>query len=304
VDVREEAKRLFLEEHLPPVEIARRLGIPAGTIRGWKSKDLWEPGTLERRNVPERSKPIEKHEPESGLTDAQEVFCQAFIRTFNASSAYRASHPESTHRSAWSNGYRMLQNEKVRTRIEQLKAEKFKALMVNQDDVIELYMRIAFADIGDFVEWGRDTVPVMGPFGPIELKDEETGEKIMLTKDINVVRFRESADVDRQILAEVKQGRDGASVKMLDKQKALDFLAQYFLMNPLDRHRVDYDKKRLEIEEWKVNGNPDASLDVAKQSQAIADLINSPAGERRIEDHMPSGGAVDDPIRASDEASD
>lgn len=40
------------------IEIAERLGISAGTVRGWKSKDKWEPkikGTFQKKNT-ERSK--------------------------------------------------------------------------------------------------------------------------------------------------------------------------------------------------------------------------------------------------------
>lgn len=40
------------------VEIAERLGVSAGTVRGWKSKDKWEPkikGTFQKKNT-ERSK--------------------------------------------------------------------------------------------------------------------------------------------------------------------------------------------------------------------------------------------------------
>lgn len=40
------------------IEIAERLGVSAGTVRGWKSKDKWEPkikGTFQKRNT-ERSK--------------------------------------------------------------------------------------------------------------------------------------------------------------------------------------------------------------------------------------------------------
>lgn len=40
------------------IEIAERLGVSAGTVRGWKSKDKWEPkikGTFQNRNT-ERSK--------------------------------------------------------------------------------------------------------------------------------------------------------------------------------------------------------------------------------------------------------
>lgn len=57
MDVRQEAKRLFTEEHLSAAQIAERLGIPAGTVRGWKSKERWNTGTLERSDGALRAKP-------------------------------------------------------------------------------------------------------------------------------------------------------------------------------------------------------------------------------------------------------
>lgn len=43
-----EAKRLYLEEYLQPAQIAERLGVLAGTVRGWKHKDNWNAGTPKR----------------------------------------------------------------------------------------------------------------------------------------------------------------------------------------------------------------------------------------------------------------
>ena len=62
----------------------------------------------------------------------------------------------------------------------------------------------------------------MGAFGPVEIKDPETGEKTPLMKEVNTVRFRESAEVDGTLITEVKQGKDGASIKLADRMKALD----------------------------------------------------------------------------------
>lgn len=42
------------------IEIAERLGVSAGTIRGWKSKDKWEPkikGTFQKKNTERSKKP-------------------------------------------------------------------------------------------------------------------------------------------------------------------------------------------------------------------------------------------------------
>jgi len=41
MDPREEAKRLFHEEHLSPYEIAKRLNVKPANIRQWKKRDKW-----------------------------------------------------------------------------------------------------------------------------------------------------------------------------------------------------------------------------------------------------------------------
>lgn len=88
-------------------------------------------------------------------------------------------------------------------------------------------MDIAFADITDYLEFGTEEVPVMAMYGPVKVKDEKTGEEKQLTKTVNVVRFKESCNVDGTILSEVKQGKDGASIKLSDRMKALQWLSDH-----------------------------------------------------------------------------
>lgn len=57
---RDKAFEIYSENNgnIELIEIAERLGVSAGTVRGWKSKDKWEPkikGTLQKKNT-ERSK--------------------------------------------------------------------------------------------------------------------------------------------------------------------------------------------------------------------------------------------------------
>lgn len=66
----------------------------------------------------------------------------------------------------------------------------------------------------------------MGPFGPIMVKGED-GKKHELKKMMNTVKFRESTEVDGQLISQIKMGRDGASIKLYDKMKALEWLYQY-----------------------------------------------------------------------------
>jgi len=55
-------------------------------------------------------------------------------------------------------------------------------------DVLDKYIKIAFADITDYVNFGKKEVPLIGAFGPI--KDEDGRE---LSHEINYVDFKESS---------------------------------------------------------------------------------------------------------------
>lgn len=157
-------------------------------------------------------------------------------------------------------------NQGIKQEIERLKEIKRQQIIAGEEDLVDMHMKIAFSDIGDYISFGREEVPVMGPFGPIIVKDEETEENIELTKIINTVKLKESNQVDTQLIKEIKQGRDGVSIKLLDKSKSLDWLDRYFLMNPMDQHKVEYDKRKLEIDlikaEAEIKANePELSVD-------------------------------------------
>ncbi|HGA2365040.1 TPA: phage terminase small subunit [Streptococcus agalactiae] len=60
---RDKAFEIYSENNgnIELVEIAERLGVSAGTVRGWKSKDKWEPkinGTLQKENTERSKKPM------------------------------------------------------------------------------------------------------------------------------------------------------------------------------------------------------------------------------------------------------
>ncbi|MGE3018398.1 phage terminase small subunit [Streptococcus pyogenes] len=59
---RDKAFEIYSESNgnIELIEIAERLGVSAGTVRGWKSKDKWEPkvkGTLQKKNTERSKKP-------------------------------------------------------------------------------------------------------------------------------------------------------------------------------------------------------------------------------------------------------
>ena len=142
-------------------------------------------------------------------------------------------------------------------------------------------MDIAFSDITDYLVFGQKEVPVMGPFGPIKVEDPDTGEKVPVTKIVNVVQFRESDEVDGTLISEVKQGRDGASIKLSDRMKALNWLADHMdFATPEQKAKVR--KLEAETERIQRSGAPENEddgveiiNDIPAEKETGADLGNN-----------------------------
>ena len=246
------------------VEIANQLSLSPGTVRGWKSKDQWEQklnGTFrknmersKKQNIAKReavAKDVEQVLNNTDLTDKQRLFCLYYVRCFNATKAYRKAYGCS-YETAMTNGSSLLRNTKIRGEIYRLKQNRLNREMLDEHDIFQKYMDIAFADITDYVEFGQETVPVMGAFGPVKVRNEETGKEEVMTKEVNAVRFRESSEVDGTLIAEVKQGKDGASVKLMDRMKALNWLAEHMdLASEEQRMRIAHLKAQTD----KLTGN-------------------------------------------------
>lgn len=234
-------------------DIAAELDVPPGTVRRWKSTHGWESERSESRSERSDKKRAEKKPivddgtketlQNNDLTPEQQIFCIYYSRTFNAAQSYQSAYG-CQYTTAVAHGYELLSNVAVRSEIERLKELKRQQIITSTEDVVELQMRIAFADIGNYLSFGREDVQIMGPFGPI--KDPETKEYI--TKEVNAIRLADSGNVDTQIIQEVKQGKDGVSIKLADKQKAFDWLTKYFLMHPESKYRAEYEKRKAEKE--------------------------------------------------------
>lgn len=231
----EKARELFLKGW-KLVDISKELDLPEGTVRRWKSTHNWDNERSDKKNERSLQQKVKiKADVEgqinelienSDLSDKQWLFCCIYVKNFNATKAYQKAYGVDYY-TALAAGPRLLGNVRIKDEINKLKQGRLNKALLSEEDVFQKYMDIAFADITDYVEFGRETVPVMGPFGPIVVKDEETGKKKELKKEINVVRFKECTEVDGTIISEVKQGKDGASIKLADRMKALQWLSDH-----------------------------------------------------------------------------
>lgn len=243
------AKELFLQGR-KLVEIADQLNLPEGTIRRWKSTHHWDSersgknnersdtksersGRKTKRPQKEKASPIaqeiESVVKNEELNDNQRLFCLYYVRCFNATKAYQKAY-NCSYDTAASIGYRLLEKDGVKKEITRLKKNRLNRELLSEEDIFQKYLDIAFADITDYIEFGSEDVPVLSKYGPVQIKDEVTGEKRQLMKRENVVRFKNSKEVDGTILSEVKQGKDGASIKLSDRMKALQWLSDHMDM--------------------------------------------------------------------------
>lgn len=236
-------------------DIAAQLNVPAGTVRRWKSTYKWEDSERSQKES-ERSqnkKSILKDDIASvnenvNLTEKQRLFCLYYVRCFSATKAYQKAY-QCDYFTAKAHGFELLRVVAIKTEIQRLKRSRLNRELLDESDIFQKYMDIAFADVTDFVEFGQDEEYVIGPYGVVEIKDPETGEKKPLTQKINTVRFKESKDVDGTLISEIKNGRNGASIKLADRMRALDWLA--------DHMDLATDEQKARIAALKMKSAPD-----------------------------------------------
>lgn len=256
-------------------DIAEKYGTTINTVKSWKKRYAWsrEKGahktekvcTQKQKGASKMKVPIDDGTKDTlqndGLTSEQQMFCIYYSRTFNAAQSYQKAYGCS-YENAMVEGSKSLRKPKVRKEIERLKEIKRQQIIAGEEDIVELQMRIAFADIGNYMSFGQK-----------EITDSETEDTYM----ISTVDLKESQNTDTQLIQEVKRGKEGISVKLADKQKAIDWLTKYFLMHPDDKYKAEFDRKKAELKD-------NSGEEILKNMQTIADILQNPVPNRTIEE--------------------
>lgn len=264
---KKEARKLY-REGWKLKDIAQKINVPQGTVRRWKAEEGWDehPNKKSERSPNARTKKanarqrapdrVELPEPEEGsraeenseLTGKQSIFCQLYVRSFNATNAYHKAYG-CTRTAAMTNGSRLLKNDKIKAEIERLKKEKVAKLFLDENDIFEKMIEIAFSDITDFLGF-----------------------------DGGVVWLNNSKEVDGTLITEVKQGKDGISIKLADKMKALLWLADHMDMATEEqRAKIDLLKKQ-------------AQNDVDEEDTGVIMIMPTMEGEEENEDNLGTTG--------------
>jgi len=251
---REKAKREYLGGKSLK-KIADELSIKYATLRQWKSREHWPTVVTTKRNTKKQCDNVTNRKQkkltiQGKLTDRQQLFAELYVTNFNATQSYLTAF-QCAYSTAASQGYRLLSSTAVRAYIQNLKETKRQAIFADETDVVEMYMKIAFSSMSDYVTFGRREVQAMNQFGPVTQKQKVGEEEIEtpVMKTVNYVDIKESPQVDAGVISEISQGKEGVKVKLADKMKALEWLGKYFMMNPMDKHKIEYDKKKQELDQ-------------------------------------------------------
>nr|WP_319510176.1 terminase small subunit [uncultured Draconibacterium sp.] len=117
------------------------------------------------------------------MTPKQELFCNAFLETGNASEAYRKAYScgnmktETINR----NAFALINNNKIAARVRELQSELKKNSDIRKEDILEELSCIVFADIRDYVEFNGTTIKFK-PFDKLTDKQARAIESIKETR--------------------------------------------------------------------------------------------------------------------------
>lgn len=168
----------------------------------------------------------------SGLTIKQEKFCLAYVETGNASEAYRRVYNCSKwkDKSVWEKASALLANVKVKSRVDQLKADLVKRHEVTVDRIISELALLGFSNMLDYMQTQDDGTAY------VDLS-KLTREQAAAISEVTVESYMEGNGEDARPVKKVK-------FKLTDKRSALVDLGKHLGMFPSQVNgKIEHDHK-------------------------------------------------------------
>ena len=238
-------------------DIAAKYNVSINTVKSWKTRYGWArnastaPKKKKKSVCIQKTKSVhtkkrtqktaeqeerqeEKREALKALVkvdwmqEKQRLFCLYYLQTHNATSSYQRAYG-CTRAAAAASASRLLNDANIRACIQRLKDERDAGILLRATDVVDLYMRIAFADVSEFVNVSQ-----------------------------GVYTVNDLSEVDTQLIESVKLTKGGGVIVQLnDRMKALQWLSDYFELNPRDGHKAEYQRKMAELRERELLSKED-----------------------------------------------
>ncbi len=146
------------------------------------------------------------------LSNCEEIFCAIYAKCFDAPRAYSKAFGTDFNTSKIE-ASKLIEKESIRERIKQIKTSRFNREMIDAEDVIGMYIKIAFADVTDYVEFGKRT------------QTDESGNEVV----INEVNFKNESGTDFEAapISSISNSKTGWKVNFYDRMKALEWLSKH-----------------------------------------------------------------------------
>lgn len=237
LEARKKAYRLWAlnDGGITFVRLALETGLSVKELRTYKRTDRWEhrykraieKGTI-KRYIKDQAKDIANaHEYGEDINQIQEIFDEYnltereqllviyYLQDFNITqAAIRAGYAKA---SAHTKGRLVFDRPRVQNALKRVKAIMQEQIYLTANDIINEYIRIAFADMTNYVEFND--------------------------KD---VRLKDSSTVDGRLIQEVRNGPQGTTIKLADKMRALDKLEKLF--DIVEDKRLALEKEKFEFQ--------------------------------------------------------
>lgn len=234
-----EAEKLY-KAGMSLADIARKLEKPEGTVRRWKSTQKWDVKESERSETKASVRKDNRTESKEAiaeavdqvldnqdLTDKQRLFCLYQSKMFNGTKAYMKAYPDSSYETAMVESSRLLRTPKISEEIRKLKQARLNRELLEPEDVFQWYLDIARADITDFA-----------------------------TIESGWVTVKDSDSIDGMLVQELSQGKMGVKIKLNDRMKAMDWIADHMDL------ATEEQKARIEQMRSKMESNNDQPIQI------------------------------------------
>lgn len=232
-------------------DIAVKYEVSLSTVKSWSQRYQWKDKKVAKgmRTKPKstRTKKVCREiaknivDDSGELDEEKQLFCIYYLKYFNATKAYMKVKPESQYASASVMASRWYKLPEVQEEIKRLKKEMYFDALMDPRDIVQQYIDIARADMNDYMSF----------------------------KD-GWVRLKDSSKVDGTLIQEVRQGKNGVAIKLIDKTKAIDWLSKHMYM------ATDEQKASIAL----ITEEQRAKIDLIKaQTQKIAGEENTETGD-------------------------
>lgn len=165
-------------------KLSKKYKISYNTVKSWKTREKWiqkkkkikkKPKVAPKKDAPLIKKEVapknnideeqlEEIVNEKELNQRESDFCLYYSMSGNVlNSALKAGYSRNYARTGI---YNLLAKDRIKKELKRINEVRYRNIMTNEKDVLMQYIRIAYADMGDYLDQNKDT-------GEISLKDLE-----------------------------------------------------------------------------------------------------------------------------------